>query len=987
MLNSGFSADTTLYAIWKDPDYYTVHFEPNGGTGSMSNQRAKINAAYTPTDASFFRLGYRFKNWNTQADGLGTSYGTIPANTYTVLENVTLYAQWERSEDSGGLLDGGMAFSLKAGEQATFEGLPAGTGYQVWEETPAGWVLQYEVDSTGTVPANDTAAAYFKNNYAPTQTSASIKATKTLDGGIPGAAYSFTLHQTGVPSGATAIADRTAECNDMGAVSFGSISYSRAGTYVYTIRENAGTDESLDYDGHTETVTVVVGSDPNGEALIADVQYDSDGAVFANTHKKGSLRILNTVTEGSDREQSFLFRLTLTAADGSPLVLSGTLPAGISEEPEGGYSFTLRHGESVELNDLPYGTRYSVQEIDLPGGWSVTGINGSGTIPAGGQILASFTNTYTPGSVAGAYVTLMAHKLLEGENLASGQFSFALEKKDASNTGNDGWIPVEEMPNGARDTAEEALNPDPATAETNPTVPNPWLGMGPVVFTELSFTEPTEALYRVREKIPASPDARLDYAADALYAKVSVTDHGDGTLDSALTWYRDEACTQPIADAEPVFVNRVKTSSLTVTNILRNAESGSENTPFSFTITFTDATGEAMILTEPLPEGMQPVEGTPGSYSFTLKDGEQITVPGLPYGCSYTVTEGLVEGFTLFNKTNDSATMQGEDITCLFVNTGYTAASVEIPVVDTYYGDSIADNQFYILLEKFDDPEMSGKSESFLIPVPAAAANAAGVATSRFTLPLSYSYSVLGGEESRTIYYRLTEVQGDSDAILYSGATYTGRTVITNEGGGVISANFSLDDSVREAAFNNYRLLEVHVDNTVNGNLGDPEQPFPFTVTLSELPDPQECPDLDWSGIVQPSANMGTDNGNSWSFTLKHGESAEIRKIPYGTSFTVTETPDDYKPSLTVLSENADGSLTETYSRSGQRAASRSDSLKKTQYLHFTNTRDEPIDTGVVLGAGGGLAALVGLLGYAGVRGKRRLSGGRHSRQRERNGD
>ncbi len=85
----GQTANFTLYAQWTLITY-TVTFNTNGGTGSMSNQTAAV--ATNLTANAFTRSGYTFSGWNTAADGSGTSYANSASFPFTA--NATLYAQW-----------------------------------------------------------------------------------------------------------------------------------------------------------------------------------------------------------------------------------------------------------------------------------------------------------------------------------------------------------------------------------------------------------------------------------------------------------------------------------------------------------------------------------------------------------------------------------------------------------------------------------------------------------------------------------------------------------------------------------------------------------------------------------------------------------------------------------------------------------------------------------------------------------------------------
>lgn len=68
----------------------TVTFHANGGTGSMSPQTSSGPTNLTAN--TFTRTGYSFTNWNTIADGSGTTYAD-QAN-YDFSANMNLYAQW-----------------------------------------------------------------------------------------------------------------------------------------------------------------------------------------------------------------------------------------------------------------------------------------------------------------------------------------------------------------------------------------------------------------------------------------------------------------------------------------------------------------------------------------------------------------------------------------------------------------------------------------------------------------------------------------------------------------------------------------------------------------------------------------------------------------------------------------------------------------------------------------------------------------------------
>ena len=89
------NAAATLYAIW-EPDTYTVSFHPNGADGGAQEPQTKTyGARLVIAGCGYTRTGYSFAEWNTAADGTGTSY---PAGSYyETNEPVTLYAIWTKN--------------------------------------------------------------------------------------------------------------------------------------------------------------------------------------------------------------------------------------------------------------------------------------------------------------------------------------------------------------------------------------------------------------------------------------------------------------------------------------------------------------------------------------------------------------------------------------------------------------------------------------------------------------------------------------------------------------------------------------------------------------------------------------------------------------------------------------------------------------------------------------------------------------------------
>lgn len=90
------TANVTLYAKWTANTYYII-FNKNdaAATGTMTNQTIAYEVTANLFANGFAKPGYAFKEWNTVADGSGTSYANSAAYTMSTLGDKTLYAQWE----------------------------------------------------------------------------------------------------------------------------------------------------------------------------------------------------------------------------------------------------------------------------------------------------------------------------------------------------------------------------------------------------------------------------------------------------------------------------------------------------------------------------------------------------------------------------------------------------------------------------------------------------------------------------------------------------------------------------------------------------------------------------------------------------------------------------------------------------------------------------------------------------------------------------
>lgn len=96
-IKKGSTGNLSYTANWT-ANTYTIKFNSNTGSGSMSNLAMTYDTAKNLTPNSFTKTGYSFNSWNTKADATGTSYTDKQLVNNLVSNNggsVTLYAIWK----------------------------------------------------------------------------------------------------------------------------------------------------------------------------------------------------------------------------------------------------------------------------------------------------------------------------------------------------------------------------------------------------------------------------------------------------------------------------------------------------------------------------------------------------------------------------------------------------------------------------------------------------------------------------------------------------------------------------------------------------------------------------------------------------------------------------------------------------------------------------------------------------------------------------
>lgn len=291
-----------------------------------------------------------------------------------------------------------------------------------------------------------------------------IHGTKTLMGrdALDGEKFAFSLTQVSGPEDGCTGFSATAEVADAKdnvaeGFDFGTATFTRAGTYVFEVREVAPAKpaDGMDYDGHTCTVTVKV-DDQEGKLVVQSTDYSDEGDVasFINTYRPADadyagITVSKTLVGRTMREGEFSFTIT-----GEDEVSEALLAASDREFSNDGQRASGEKNAMTKLNGIVFnrtnvGTyRFKVAEVEptvdakLPGvnydpkvyhvEISVAdALNGklavTTTVDGAPGNEVAFQNTYqaTPDSFATANFGLA--KVLEGRDWASTDaFTFEL---------------------------------------------------------------------------------------------------------------------------------------------------------------------------------------------------------------------------------------------------------------------------------------------------------------------------------------------------------------------------------------------------------------------------------------------------------------------------------------------------------------------------------------------------------------------------------
>ena len=843
----------------------------------------KTEVTYSPEDA-------KFTNTYT-ATGTATLEATKAIEGAAWPEGKTLTLTLAGTESAPMPAEGGETVKLTAAGKATF-------GEITYSEADAGKTYTYTISEDGfgkgwtASPETITATVAVKDNgdgtlettvtYTPedatitntykAEGTAVLEATKAIKGAEwpENGKITFTL----AGQGGTLPTTKTVELTEPGKATFGAITYTEADagqTYTYTITEDGfGTG----WTGAPASITATVKVIDNGDGTLkTEVTYSPEDATFTNTYEAEGEAVIEVTkaVEGAAWPANKTLTFTLAGQ-------GGTLPEEKTVELSAPGKATFG-AITYDESDAGKTYTYTVTENSFGTGWtgspdSITATvvvtdNGDGTL--GTKVTyspenATFTNTYK----ATGEAVLEATKAIEGAAWPNGKtLTFTL-------AGEGGTLP---------ETKTAALTA-PGTAK-----------FGAITYTEADAGQ--TYTYTITED---GFGKGWTGAPEEITATVVVTDNGDGTLATEVTYSPEDKTITNTYKAEGEAV-------LEATKAIKGAA-----WPEGKKITFT-LSGQGGTLPELNTETLEaPGTATFGAIKYTEADAGQTY--------TYTITEdGFGTGWT-GSPTNITATVEVTDNGDGTLATKITYNPEDKTITNTYVAEGSVILEAQKAIAGAAWPE--GKELTFTLagnngaPMPAAATKTIKAAGPVTFDTITYSEADAG----KTYTYTITE-GSLGDGWTGTPASITATVTVTDKGDGTLEAKATYNPA--DATFTNtYKATGEAVLKAKKAleGAGWPEgKELTFTVDGEgdTLPDPET---LTAEGEVTFAAIEYTeaDAGKNYVYTISEGNGFGAGWTGSGDVTATVEVTDNGDGTLStkITYSPADATIINTYEASGE---------------------------------------------------------------------
>lgn len=832
------------------------------------------------------------------------------------------------SNGASGSIASGETLNLKAGESVTITGLPVGIKYTVTETNLPDGFTTGNASVSGEIEANQTASAEIINTYSAKEvtlpTEDQFQVTKTIAGREwqQGDSFTFTLTARDgapMPAETTLTIDNT---TDGHATSFGSITYTEAGTYVYDIKEQSGSAADLINDTHTATVTVVIGDNGKGQLTVDSVAYDNsaaltnndkavrDSAAFTNVQIPAVTLSGTKILEGAGHSlaaNEFSFVLEKldngawvsvgTASNGAASTVAGQQQANFAFDEiqlpaqAGDYKYLVSETQGsdggVTYAKNAYIVTYTVSRDSDTGAFTVTSsIQAYATIEDAKQekdptsaSAISFTNSY---QAADASVQLTATKTMTGRNMTAGEFNFVAQSEDGTQTAT------------GTNTAD-----------------------GQIIFSPaLTFDQAGTYKYTIFEVNGGAPG--VVYDTDTYTLSIRVTDNGNGGFDIGYSLDGDTfAEKQPAITFDNSYSTPETDLVLKAHKTLTNGTLAANQFSFSvYTVNADGSRGTKLVSGTNAADGSITFGGigidTAENRTYWIEEDDvtdsHITKQGDHYLVNVSVTDPQNGAFEI--EVQDEVTKVAADGTTSTVSYSDgagidftnvykpTEAELIIPVTKTLTGRAMQANEFSFQL-------MPKEGNDGNDPVPAEGLNTSADASGQAAFNITYEYA-------GTYNYTVGEVKGSLGGVEYDETVYTIQVKVEDQQG-TLTANYSITSGQDAIAFaNQYTVTETSIQVPGSKSTQAPEGATPDGYRFSYGV---------WDQATQSlvtSATSDADGNFTINLTFQHDGDYTFLIGEMDSGAGVGDNPgieyDDSTYTLNVhVQDNKDGTLTPTY--------------------------------------------------------------------------
>lgn len=618
----------------------------------------------------------------------------------------------------------------------------------------------------------DKALLTFTNTYTPQPASATFAGKKVLEGRSLLTSDEFTFTMEAVTADAP-MPERTTITNNGDVVSFGTVQFTKEGTYEYVISEKGGHIAGIAYDSTPVNVTVVVTNNTSAGKLEAGVVYTKAGTdlgdefVFTNVYTYADSDPVTiaatkkvTPTEGNTfHMEAGDFSFGIEASENNPASdpiahaivkndENGTVffKNAVFEEP-GTYVYTIHEVDGIRGGIIYDDSVYTVTVV-VTDDAATAKLVADVTITKGTQEVDAivFDNTYSP-RVATAIVHGHKHLLGGHKHVSDFEFNFTLTA-----------------------TNEAALQVTPVALTTKSTE------TGLVKFAELTFASAGTYTY-VMEEVPGTVHG-MDYTDVKHNVEITVTDI-DGVLKADVVMDSSH-----YGDASEIGVfNNTYIPDATAADLGGSKKlDGRPIVDGEFEFALIDSLGDEVATTKNVGETFtfNDVPFTKaGTYEFTIIE-KDTNVVGVTYDLdtAYAVQVDVADNAGKLEVTNITYFKDNAATTDVVFNNSYKAvnpATIQLGAAKTLTGRELKAGEFTFLLTGSDGTALT-------------AVNGADG---------SVLFDELTFTEAGTYTYVISEAKGNDADVTYDGSKYTVTVVVKDDlKGNLVAEITSITESV-----------------------------------------------------------------------------------------------------------------------------------------------------------------------------------------------